>query len=107
MFQLFQSYVAARNYVVNCKYFIFGRFMCFTHVAKSMFPSVSSIFSLMLHSCCNYFMLFGQGEPRPADGGAAVGACWGHARPEMLIAAPECGSCGEGGGEVRGDGRGQ
>jgi hypothetical protein len=69
--------------VVSCcklQVFYFGCFMCFhTHVARAYFQMFHPFFSLMLHSYCKCFILFGRGKPegrrtgalRPADEGAA------------------------------------
>jgi hypothetical protein len=81
--------------VASCKCFILN----VSHTCcKSIFPNVSSIFSLMSHSCCKFLCCStavepgasGRGHEGPANVGVAVGARWGHARPHLLIASPRC-----------------
>jgi len=65
MFQLLQSLCSNRWVnVASCKCFILD-VSCVSHTCcKSMFRNVLSVFSLILHSCCKCFMLFGRGRAR-------------------------------------------
>ena len=97
IFQLFQSYVAASDFMLQVT--IFGCFMCFTHMLQMHIPNVYLYFRHMLHSnifyvasvlCCSA----GDGAGGQLDGasgtlgGVADGGTWGGRTGAPIGGAP-------------------